>query len=244
LEKYQFPLLLLFFVVVSCVPLSKFLNNFCLRETSDAQTTSGWKPYGTPLVSSISCDDVITRGDIQLLVHKMVSPIARTESLGQSNISDTNISIAASDQCRDLSSGEACTDSSISNPQNKDDTNSEAVTLLRLRLQLVDESNACIDLSVGEDKPIRLSSSSTSILVYVDWSQKLLCKYDTHYLENLPEVFNGPPKKKARIEPLSLYTCLEAFLCEEPLMPEDMWLVSSSSTFLLSLSSLLCACIC
>lgn len=222
------------------MPLSKFLNNFCLRETSDAQTTSGWKPYGTPLVSSISCDDVITRGDIQLLVHKMVSPIARTESLGQSNISDTNISIAASDQCRDLSSGEACTDSSISNPQNKDDTNSEAVTLLRLRLQLVDESNACIDLSVGEDKPIRLSSSSTSILVYVDWSQKLLCKYDTHYLENLPEVFNGPPKKKARIEPLSLYTCLEAFLCEEPLMPEDMWLVSSSSTFLLSLSSLIC----
>jgi hypothetical protein len=229
LEKYQFPLLLLFFVVISCVPLSKFLNNFCLRETSDAQTTSGWKPYGTPLVSSISCDDVITRGDIQLLVHKMVSPIARTESLGQSNISDTNISIAASDQCRDLSSGEACTDSS---------------TLLRLPLQLVDESNACIDLSVGEDKPIRLSSSSTSILVYVDWSQKLLYKYDTHYLENLPEVFNGPPNKKARTEPLSLYTCLEAFLREEPLVPEDMWLVSSSSTFLLSLSSLLCACIC
>lgn len=28
LEKYQFPLLLLFFIVVSCVPLSKFLNNF------------------------------------------------------------------------------------------------------------------------------------------------------------------------------------------------------------------------
>ncbi|XP_062165980.1 ubiquitin carboxyl-terminal hydrolase 5 isoform X2 [Alnus glutinosa] len=193
------------------------------QETSDAQTTSGWKPYGTPLVSSISCDDVITRGDIQLLVHKMVSPIARTESLGQSNISDTNISIAASDQCRDLSSGEACTDSSISNPQNKDDTNSEAVTLLRLPLQLVDESNACIDLSVGEDKPIRLSSSSTSILVYVDWSQKLLDKYDTHYLENLPEVFNGPPNKKARTEPLSLYTCLEAFLREEPLVPEDMW---------------------
>ena len=173
----------------------------------------------------------------------MLSPIARTESLGQSNISDTNMSIAVSDQCRDISSGEACTDSSISNPQNKDDTNSEAGILLRLPLQLVDESNACIDLSVGEDKPIRLSSSSTSILVYVDWSLKLLDKYDTHYLENLTEVFNGPPNKKARTEPLSLYTCLEAFLREEPLVPEDMWLVSSSSSFLLSLSSM-CACIC
>ncbi|GMY19689.1 ubiquitin carboxyl-terminal hydrolase 5 isoform X1, partial [Fagus crenata] len=193
------------------------------QETNDAQTTSGWKPYGTPLVSSISCDDVITRGDIQLLVHKMLSPMARTESLGQTDISDTSVSIAASDQSRDISSGEACTDSSISNSVNKESTYSEAVALLKLPLQLVDESNACIDLSVGEDKPVRLSSSSTSILVYVDWSQKLLDKYDTHYLENLQEVFNGPPNKKARTEPLSLYTCLEAFLREEPLVPEDMW---------------------
>ncbi|KAG6728941.1 ubiquitin carboxyl-terminal hydrolase 5 isoform X1 [Carya illinoinensis] len=193
------------------------------QETSDAETTSGWKPYGTPLVSSISCDDLITRGNIQLLVHKMLSPIARTESLGQTGISNISTSRAASDQCCDISSGEACMDSSTSNSLNKDGTNSEAVALLRLPLQLVDESNACIDLSVGEDKPIRLSLSSTSILVYVDWSQKLLEKYDTHYLENLPEVFNGPPSKKARTEPLSLYTCLEAFLREEPLVPEEMW---------------------
>ncbi|XP_050245151.1 ubiquitin carboxyl-terminal hydrolase 5 isoform X1 [Quercus robur] len=193
------------------------------QETNDAQTMSGWKPYGTPLVSSISCDDVITRGDIQLLVHKMLSPMATTESRRKTDIFDTSISIAASDQSHDISSGEACTDSSMSNSINKESTNSEAVALLKLPLQLVDESNACIDLSVGEDKPVRLSSSSTSILVYVDWSQKLLDKYDTHYLENLPEVFNGPPNKKARTEPLSLYTCLEAFLREEPLVPEDMW---------------------
>ncbi|KAM4091552.1 hypothetical protein ACJW30_09G144700 [Castanea mollissima] len=193
------------------------------QETNDAQTMSGWKPYGTPLVSSISCDDVITRGDIQLLVHKMLSPMATTESRRKTDIFDTSISIAASDQSHDISSGEACTDSSMSNSINKERTNSEAVALLKLPLQLVDESNACIDLSVGEDKPVRLSSSSTSILVYVDWSQKLLDKYDTHYLENLPEVFNGPPNKKARTEPLSLYTCLEAFLREEPLVPEDMW---------------------
>ena len=165
--------------------------------------------------------------------------MARTESLGQTDISDTSVSIAASDQSRDISSGEACTDSSISNSVNKESTYSEAVALLKLPLQLVDESNACIDLSVGEDKPVRLSSSSTSILVYVDWSQKLLDKYDTHYLENLQEVFNGPPNKKARTEPLSLYTCLEAFLREEPLVPEDMWLVSSSVYLYLVLSLLL-----
>ncbi|PKI63580.1 hypothetical protein CRG98_016024, partial [Punica granatum] len=49
-------------------------------------------------------------------------------------------------------------------------------------------------------------------------------KYDTQYLENLPEVCKyGHVSKKTRTEPLSLYTCLEAFLREEPLVPEDMW---------------------
>ncbi|KAE8702169.1 Calcium and calcium/calmodulin-dependent serine/threonine-protein kinase [Hibiscus syriacus] len=62
------------------------------------------------------------------------------------------------------------------------------------------------------------------IVVYLDWSSKLLEKYNINYLENLPEVFKfGPITKKARTEPLSLYSCLEAFLREEPLVPEDMW---------------------
>ncbi|KAL0369879.1 UNVERIFIED_CONTAM: Ubiquitin carboxyl-terminal hydrolase 5 [Sesamum angustifolium] len=73
-------------------------------------------------------------------------------------------------------------------------------------------------------KVVKLSSSSMSILVFVDWSQKLLGSYDTSHIENLPDVCKyGHVSKKARNEPLSLYTCLEAFLREEPLVPEDMW---------------------
>lgn len=79
---------------------------------------------------------------------------------------------------------------------------------------------------MGEEKVVKFSPSSATVLVYMDWSQKLLEKYDTHVLETLPEVLKyGPITKKARTEPLSLYTCLEAFLREEPLVPEDMWLV-------------------
>ncbi|KAM5550559.1 ubiquitin carboxyl-terminal hydrolase 5 [Rosa sericea] len=191
--------------------------------TSDGQITSGWLPYGTPLLSSISCDDEITRGNIQNMVHTMLSPMLRTESLDHTDISGARSAIAASNPSGNLR-GEACTDSAISNSMNNDITSSKPVKSLKLSLQLVDESNACIDLSVGEEKAITLPSASTSILVYADWSQKLLDKYHTHYLENLPEVFKyGPVTKKARTEPLSLYTCLEAFLREEPLVPEDMW---------------------
>jgi ubiquitin carboxyl-terminal hydrolase 4/11/15 len=187
------------------------------------QAAQHWKPFGTPLVSLISRDEVITRGDIQTVVDTMLSPLLISESLRQADTSEPCPSLAASEKRRDSSSVEACSNS-MSDTVNKD---GNAVTLFKLPLQLVEESNACVDLSVGEDKAIKLSSTSTSVLVYVDWSRELLEKYDTHYLENLPEVFKyGPVNKKARTEPLSLYTCLEAFLREEPLVPEDMWLVS------------------
>ncbi|RZB47658.1 Ubiquitin carboxyl-terminal hydrolase 5 isoform B [Glycine soja] len=158
------------------------------EQSSDSHIISGWKPYGTPIVSLISCDDTVTRGDIQVIVNRMLSPLLRKV--------------------------------------NKDTTNSKAppVPLPTLPLLLVDDNNACIDLSMGEEKVVKLSPLSPKILVYIDWSQKLLEKYDTHPLETLPEVLKyGPVTKKARTEPLSLYTCLEAFLREEPLVPEDMW---------------------
>ncbi|KAK9194356.1 hypothetical protein WN944_005061 [Citrus x changshan-huyou] len=188
------------------------------QEAGAAQTTSQWKAYGTPLVSSISRDDVISSGKIQSTVQRMLSPFLKKESLMHADSFDPSSMVTTVDP-----SGEAHSNSS-SNIAKEDASSSKAVTLPNLPLQLVDESNVCFDLSVEGDKTIRIPSSSTSIVVYVDWSQKLLEKYNTHFLENLPEVFkNGPVTKKARTEPLSLYTCLEAFLREEPLVPEDMW---------------------
>ncbi|PON49641.1 Ubiquitinyl hydrolase [Parasponia andersonii] len=190
------------------------------EQGTSANQTTGWKPYGTPLVAPISCDDVITRSDLQKMVHTMLSPLRRPH-LGNVSVSDTSISAAAPEPHNDISTGKACTESKASCSEKNDVTSSKAVTLL---LQLVDEKNGCIDLSEGEEKTVKLSSSSTSLVLYIDWSQKLLEIYDTHYLENLPEVFKyGTVTKKARSEPLSLYTCLEAFLREEPLVPEDMW---------------------
>ncbi|KAH9738786.1 ubiquitin carboxyl-terminal hydrolase 5 [Citrus sinensis] len=189
------------------------------QEPGAAQTTSQWKAYGTPLVSSISRDDVISSGKIQSTVQRMLSPFLKKESLMHADSFDPSSMVTTVDP-----SGEAHSNSS-SNIAKEDASSSKAVTLPNLPLQLVDESNVCFDLSVEGDKTIRIPSSSTSIVVYVDWSQKLLEKYNTHFLENLLEVFkNGPVTKKARTEPLSLYTCLEAFLREEPLVPEDMCL--------------------
>ncbi|KAK7396058.1 hypothetical protein VNO78_16790 [Psophocarpus tetragonolobus] len=195
------------------------------EQSSDSHVISGWKPYGTPIVSLISCDDTVTRGDIQVIVNRMLSPLLRKGSnVEQATTSETSIPKATSDQCNYTSSDDACAANMVSNSVNKDSTNSKAPPMPTLPLLLVDDNNACIDLSMGEEKVVKLYPLLPKILVYIDWSQKLLEKYDTHPLETLPEVLKyGPVTKKARTEPLSLYTCLEAFLREEPLVPEDMW---------------------
>ncbi|XP_050379579.1 ubiquitin carboxyl-terminal hydrolase 8-like [Argentina anserina] len=56
--------------------------------------------------------------------------------------------------------------------------------------------------------------------VTVLWSEEMMSKYDTHLLTSVPVVFNNLMMSE---ESISLYKCLEAFLKEEPLGPEDMW---------------------
>ncbi|CAL9099304.1 unnamed protein product [Musa acuminata var. zebrina] len=56
------------------------------------------------------------------------------------------------------------------------------------------------------------------------WSDKEHEIYDFNFLEDLPEVFKSSfMLKKTRQEAITLYSCLEAFLKEEPLGPDDMW---------------------
>ncbi|KAK4758907.1 hypothetical protein SAY87_020208 [Trapa incisa] len=171
---------------------SVHLRLFHLCQEHDPQR---WKPCGTPSIAVISTDG-IQRSEIHRTVHKMLLPFLKKTS-AQSDPSDML-------------------------GQNSDPSTSPQPDSEELPLQLVDENNACINLSVG-DEAIKCSSSSFLHLV-INWSTELLEKYDIHCLESLPEVCKyGYVSKKARTEPLSLYACLEAFLREEPLVPEDMW---------------------
>nr|XP_017253038.1 PREDICTED: ubiquitin carboxyl-terminal hydrolase 5 isoform X1 [Daucus carota subsp. sativus] len=203
----------------------KFLQLIHRREEQDSGSSQQkeWKPYGTPLVSPISCEDTVTSGDIQSAVQTLLSPMlkVKTENVRHSDIS--NVSAPASDPPPAVNNSTGATNDCILADLKQECGNIKVITSQRLPLQLVDENNACIDLSIGEEKAFKIPSSSRAILVFIDWSHKLLDNYESTCLENLPDVKNGAVTKKARIEPLSLYTCLEAFLREEPLVPEDMW---------------------
>lgn len=75
------------------------------------------------------------------------------------------------------------------------------------------------------NEPILVSGLIKELEVHVLWSDKMIEKYNICLLSSLPEVFKAQRFMKKPPESVSLYKCLQAFLKEEPLGPEDMWLV-------------------
>ncbi|XP_078441070.1 ubiquitin-specific protease 5 [Wolffia australiana] len=186
-------------------------------ELGSATGSVVWRPYGTPLVSSIIRNDAITRGDIQSMVQKMLSPMVRSEK------NTTKLKTASGTE--GIRPSGSCSDyASMSDSSSEDHQTPSPEVPSKLPLHMIDENNVYIDLSIGEEKIVRAPSSLSSMRVFIDWSRNDLQNYDTSVLENLPEVLKyAPVAKKSRSEPLSLYACLEAFLREEPLVPEEMW---------------------
>ena len=179
-----------------------------------------WEFYGIPLLASISRDEIVTGAAIQEILQIMLAPMLGSEELQPLSMSGSSMN-AASHNHQDTAN-KACLDSDESQLKDQE-LNCKSESSHKMHLQLVDENNAQVDLSLVEN-PIMMPGSS--IVLFINWSKKDLKKYDTHHFENHPEVFKYvPAPKRTRGEPLSLYACLDAFLREEPLVPEDMWLV-------------------
>ncbi|XP_078448386.1 ubiquitin carboxyl-terminal hydrolase 9-like [Wolffia australiana] len=93
-----------------------------------------------------------------------------------------------------------------------------------------DENDAVpsFELAGAEDRnSFRDSSSGAAkrVKIFLDWTEKEQGSYDLSFLDDLPEVYKhtGFFAKKTRQEGVNLFSCLEAFLREEPLGPDDMW---------------------
>lgn len=84
------------------------------------------------------------------------------------------------------------------------------------------------NILIKMEEPITLIPGlDKNLEVHVLWPTEMMKKYDTCRLSSLPEVLK--PKWLLRsLESVSLYKCLEVFLKEEPLGPDDMWLVCYS----------------
>ncbi|KAH6830170.1 ubiquitin-specific protease 8 [Perilla frutescens var. hirtella] len=73
------------------------------------------------------------------------------------------------------------------------------------------------------DEPVPIPKGDQRIKVRVSWSEKLIQDYDTPVLSQLPEVCKAAFTSNWNQDSISLYKCVDAFLKEEPLGPDDMW---------------------
>ncbi|CAN6196913.1 unnamed protein product [Urochloa humidicola] len=70
---------------------------------------------------------------------------------------------------------------------------------------------------------IRKGPVPSRLHVNVHWQQNASTQYDTSMLNNLPEIHKLELITKGTEDSVALHGCLEAFLKEEPLGPDDMW---------------------
>ncbi|XP_020553724.1 ubiquitin carboxyl-terminal hydrolase 8-like [Sesamum indicum] len=76
---------------------------------------------------------------------------------------------------------------------------------------------------IQSDEPVPVSKPDQPIKVLVSWPEKMIQDYDTSILSVLPEVCKPASMSKWTHDSISLYKCVETFLKEEPLGPDDMW---------------------
>lgn len=178
----------------------------------------GRKLFGAPLVTYLG-DDALKGADITGAVSRMLSPLRRTYS-SQTKAHGCKENGFVSDAIHEPLDGynapSASADPSINNTQQEETSSGD----LSFQLFLANASGLNCK-PIEEDSLIK---SSQYVKVFLDWSEREHELYDSSYLKDLPEVHKtGFTVKKTRQEAVSLFSCLEAFLTEEPLGPDDMW---------------------
>ncbi|KAH1075257.1 hypothetical protein J1N35_027585 [Gossypium stocksii] len=170
--------------------------------------------FGTPLVTYLVADQS-SGADIEAAVSKVLSPFKKISSAKAHVGKENGILLDGLDEecsCSDARSvenaeleGTSCTDLSIP---------------LRLTDDRVMNFNAFKKDTLFESGKI----IGKLLRVVLDWTDKEQELYDSSYLKDIPEVYKaGLAAKKTRQEAISLSSCLDAFLIEEPLGPDDMW---------------------
>lgn len=192
-----------------------------LRCIIDSSKASERKLFLTPLVTFL--EDPRNGIDIDFSVDKVLSPLRRKTFIspepvfkdGAENGSPSEIIEEPMNSCT-IQFGHEGRSMEYTEPVENSSRG------MAFHLCLTDEQGTCCRPVVKDTviQPARM------LKVILDWTEKEYELYDASYLKDLPEVHkSGLTVKKTKQEAISLFSCLEAFLKEEPLGPDDMWYV-------------------
>lgn len=182
--------------------------HFVFRCSPDNLKAGEWKLFLAPLVSYVK--GIESGADIDLAVNRLLSPLRRKAFASSTKDSHEKVGSTSGDE-----------DHQSMKEVDMEDISSKE---LSFRLCLTDDRGLSCR-PIAKDSPIK---PGRSVKVMLDWTEKEHEFYDASYLKDLPEVHKtGPAVKKTRPEAISLFSCLDAFLKEEPLGPDDMWYTMS-----------------
>ncbi|EMS64211.1 Ubiquitin carboxyl-terminal hydrolase 8 [Triticum urartu] len=176
-----------------------------------------WKNFGTPLVSNLP--DTIDGRTIYNLLLKALTPFREPKD----DVLDADQITGKSSPVNETSdidmSSDAAECSSMNTNAGEDDMTTEGGMLFFLNTERFPNQRMKIEM----DQTITLSNLQKRLIVSVSWQDNGLKQYNLDSLDSLPEVYKTVLFTRRPQETCSLYACLEAFIKEEPLGPEDMW---------------------
>ncbi|XP_007028022.2 PREDICTED: ubiquitin carboxyl-terminal hydrolase 8 isoform X1 [Theobroma cacao] len=197
-------------------PLVVFLHQQVERSYSFGVVASNWKPFGVPLVARIQ--DLSSGSEIRNQFLKLLCPFLMPveDVVNDYDGNETGNTVNENSKMEDIVSP-LVSDSDVgsdSGAENDFRLNTDFKFYLINKLE---------PLEIKMNKPVSISRFTKKFDVSVHWSDKMMEKYDTCLLSSLPEVFKPQLFTRRPQESISLNKCLEGFLQEEPLGPDDMW---------------------
>lgn len=195
----------------------KFFNNIKnYRNNFLGKKTTNWKAFGIPLLASCS---IANGSDIRALYLKLVDPYLDPADTMIDNY-DIDVSIAneGTTKLKDTSFLE-----SAEGAVTPDKNSLEMHTTTDFNYYRADDKGTGRGAKIEMNEQITCTVLPCRLNVIVCWSENMVARRNTLLLSSLPETYKSGFFSKKPKESVSLYKCLEAFLKEEPLGPEDMW---------------------
>ncbi|KAK6119833.1 hypothetical protein DH2020_046428 [Rehmannia glutinosa] len=188
-------------------PLFVFMHQRFEEKFISGKLTPSWRAFGVPLVVR---KNIANGSDIRETYAKLLAPFSVRDQESVDNIdgADNN------DTSNARLSG---------SPETSDKEEPDAQSGADFQFYLTNEKGTEKGSEIGMGELVKPTPMPERLFVLVSWSDKMVKLYNVEPLSLLPEVFKSGFFTKRPQESISLYKCLEAFLKEEPLGPDDMW---------------------
>jgi ubiquitin carboxyl-terminal hydrolase 15 len=218
-----------------------FCLSFPFRHSSGDNVTLPVKEFEAPLLTALP--EMVNGLTLWSLYRKLLNPYLLCKE-----VASPNDSTGSNDNSTDLmDTTPSDSDSSFRNSQLEDDPESSHCSASEC--EIMEEPNELYAGTCDSNKDVHveefefylknewgdgqqkieiseldlLKTEQSRLQVNVHWKRNALRKYDTSMLNNLPEIQKFEPVPKGTEDSVALPDCLEAFLKEEPLGPDDMW---------------------